>query len=827
MKKNKESATSAAELRRQAEATLSKRKKTILDLSTRQDETLRLVHELQVHQIELEMQNEELMIARSQEEWALQQYTDLYDFAPVGYFSLSNDSTILSANLKGAMLLGEEREQLLKRRLGLFLSKESRIVFNDFLSKIFQSGEKQSCEVEIKQDEQNSIRAHFEGRISENKQECYAIMTDITDRRLAETKLRASEELYRLLTENALDVIWVMDIESHTFRYVSPSVERLRGYRVEEVLKQDIGTTLTPDSLAHLNTFAKERLELFRKGCTDFYTDEFEEIHKDGHTVWTEVISRFMVNPTSGKIEITGVTRDISNRKQTEKELNLLSHALKSISECVSITDMHDRVLFINNAFIQTYGYTEDECLGRNIEFIRSSRNPHARSEEILPSTLGGGWSGELINRKKDGSEFPVYLSTSIIRDEKAEPVALVGVATDITERTFAETKRKSLEAQLQQAQKLESLGTLASGIAHDFNNLLGIIIGYASIIDHLPPDPAFTKKSTDAIVTAGMRGSALVKQLLTFARKTDIFVQSVQLNDIVLEVSKLLGETLPKNIEIHLKLEKPIPSIIADAGQIHQVLLNLCVNARDAMPEGGTISITTYITPVHSIVKKFPKALADEYLVLRVSDNGSGMDEATRSRIFEPFFTTKEFGKGTGLGLSLVFGIVESHKGFIEVESTPHVGTTFHLYFPLPLQFVKIEENKEYISEPIIGGNETILLIEDEELLRGLVNEMLKLKGYNVLIAEDGEDAVRQYQQHQEEIQLVVSDFGLPKLNGFQVFKKIKAINPAVKVIIASGYVEPERKSEMLDAGVQEIIRKPFSVDKLLRCIRSVLDEK
>jgi len=655
-----------------------------------------------------------------------------------------------------------------------------------------------------------------------NNKSHYFITTiyDITERKRWEERLLVSETRYRRLFETAKDGILILDAETGIIVDVNPFLMELLGFSYEEFLGKSIWDVgFFKDIAQNENKF----FELQQKGYVRY--DNLPMESTDGRKIDVEFVSNiYLVNNTK---VIQCNIRDITKRKRAEKELSTLVHALRSISECVSITDMNDIVLFVNEAFLKTYGYQEHELMGKNVNIVRSSNNPSTVMSEILPATLRGGWRGEILNRRKDGSEFPISLSTSVIRDDKGRPLALIGVAVDVTTSRIAEEKRKSLESQLQQAQKLESLGTLASGIAHDFNNILGIIIGHASLLEQLPPDPVIIKKNTGAITKAGMRGAALVKQLLTFARKTDILVESVRLNDIVVEVSNLLGETFPKTITISLELEKQLPSITADATQVHQVILNLCVNARDAMPNGGTISITTFVIQGARIRSRFHKADAKEYVGLRLSDTGIGMDEATRLRMFEPFFTTKGVGKGTGLGLSLVFGIVESHKGFIDVRSEPGNGTTFEVYFPLPLQFIKAAEVEEQFTGIIPGGTETLLLVEDEELLRGMVKEILIAKGYTVLTAKDGKEGIEQYQRHQKEIQLVISDFGLPMLSGFEEFKRMKTISPDVKFILATGFIDSENKSEMLKAGIKEILQKPYSIEKVLRSVRDIIDLK
>jgi CheY-like chemotaxis protein len=371
----------------------------------------------------------------------------------------------------------------------------------------------------------------------------------------------------------------------------------------------------------------------------------------------------------------------------------------------------------------------------------------------------------------------------------------------------------------------MESLGTLASGIAHDFNNILSIIIGHASLLERLPADRSTIQKNAEAITKAGMRGASLVKQMLTFARKTDVTIESVTLNDVVNELVILLHETIPRTITVALHVEKDLPVIEADATQVHQVMLNLCLNARDAMPSGGTLTITTQVESGKTLRRKHPKANAQDYVLLSVADTGMGMDEETQRRIFEPFFTTKERGKGTGLGLSLVFGIMESHNGFVTVQSELGKGTACHCYFPVPHNAPNLTQIEERTIEEITGGSETLLVVEDEEMLRELLKSFLESKGYTVLTAEDGEHGLAAYRQHRNTIALVISDHGLPKYSGDELYRSLKLLKPDVLFILASGYIEPGMKSEIFKSGIKEFIQKPYDENDLLRVVRRVLD--
>jgi two-component system cell cycle sensor histidine kinase/response regulator CckA len=388
-----------------------------------------------------------------------------------------------------------------------------------------------------------------------------------------------------------------------------------------------------------------------------------------------------------------------------------------------------------------------------------------------------------------------------------------------------AEAKRFELEKELIQSQKMESLGTLASGIAHDFNNILAIISGYSELGERrsLTHQPELVK-SFEAISLASRRGALLVSQLLTFARKTETVFRPVDINTLIDEVAMFFGETFPKTISIRTDLRDGPPVIVGDVTQLHQVFMNLCVNARDAMPGGGTIAISTSVLGNDSVKPVFPKASAPEYLAIRVADTGSGMDEKTKRKIFDPFFTTKGPSKGTGLGLALVHSIVENHRGMIDVESEPGKGTSFRLLFP-------VADTREGAPGPIksdrpevAGGTGTVLLIEDEVFIIDMVKSVLTENGYSVLVARDGEEGVAMFARHKGRIAAVLSDFGLPKLRGDEVASRIKAIDPHAKIILISGFFDPGIRSGMEKIGVIRLLQKPFSFGELTDILKSVL---
>ncbi|MBU1423409.1 MAG: response regulator [Bacteroidetes bacterium] len=515
--------------------------------------------------------------------------------------------------------------------------------------------------------------------------------------------------------------------------------------------------------------------------------------------------------------------RDITERNRIEEELAASEKKYKYLVENAVVgvyrSNLRGNILYANKAFADIFEFESPEELMAvdpdkiGVDTLALYKNPSDRYRLIKKLIETGIVPNQEIEMKtKYGKTKAVLLSESLDGD------IISGMLKDITEM-------RTLERQLIQAQKLESLGTLAGGIAHDFNNILSIILGYADLLERAKLDPEKISQSIDAITKATQRGASLVKQFLTFARKTETIFESVHLNDIITEIENIMQETFPKTIVVSTELQKDLPAITADATQIHQALLNLSVNARDAMPKGGTLSISTKTVSGETLSLRHPKAEAREYVGVQVSDTGTGMDEATLQKIFEPFFTTKEIGKGTGLGLALVYGIVENHNGFLDVISELGKGTTFHVYLPVQEQTLEGFELSKVAEQDIPGGTETVLFIEDEEMLREIVKSTLISKGYTVITAQDGEEGVEAFSRHQKEISVVVTDMGLPKFGGEEVFRKIRAINPKAKVILISGFIDPHVKSELYKAGVKLFIQKPYMPYEVLINVRDVID--
>jgi len=546
---------------------------------------------------------------------------------------------------------------------------------------------------------------------------------------------------------------------------------------------------------------------------------QFRIIRPDGseRVLWVEHDK--LVRDKDGRPSLmTGIAQDITERAIAEQQLVLKDRALEAAANGIVITDATGHISWVNQAFTKLTGYSAEDVIGRTPALMKSGRQSEEFYGELWRTILSGhSWMGQLVNRRKDGSLYTEEMTITPVRNSDGAVTHYVAIKQDITERL-------SLQRELSQAQKMEGLGTLAGGIAHDFNNILGIILAHTSLFPIMSSDPVKQDQSIAAITKAVQRGSSLVRQILLFARKTEAAIHPEPVNEIIRELRRMLVETFPKTILIEERLTEELPPVAADRTQIHQVLLNLCVNARDAMEEGGTLTISTKMVEELEVRMRFHEA-SGAYVRVDVCDTGSGIDAEIVSRIFEPFFTTKGPGKGTGLGLSLVYSIVQGHKGFVDVESAPGIGTQFHVYLPVQSASMVQRSEEDGVDAAILGGSERVLLVEDEDLLRAVMANALRQHGYSVLEASDGEEALEVFGESGKDIDLVLSDIGLPKLSGIELFRRLKERSPGLVEILATGYIEPEDRSRLLGEGVKAFIEKPYEISKVLSAVRSILD--
>lgn len=466
-------------------------------------------------------------------------------------------------------------------------------------------------------------------------------------------------------------------------------------------------------------------------------------------------------------------------------------------------------------------GYRIEEFYGNPDLLLFIVHPAQRRALEVCFAGMGD-FSGTLTMQiiRKDGITIWLEQRTTPVYDERGMLTAMGAIARDITDRM-------RLEEELRQAQKLESMGTLAGGVAHDFNNILGIILGYASQLgkENLSPE---ARSHVDIIKQAIDRATGTVRELLTIARKSETRFSAVDINRIISELAGVLGSTLPKTITFALDLDNTLPTVQADPDQLHQALLNICLNARDAMPEGGNLTISTRRMPAPDMIRDNIAAAENEYVRIRITDTGTGIPADVKERIFEPFYTTKDIGKGTGLGLALVQGIVKAHQGCITVDSWPDEGTTFDVFLPSLKSKISGEQTPP-LPESIhhARGNETILFVEDEEMLLDLVSEELEHAGYAVITAKTGSEALEKFTWHSADIDLVLTDVSLPGMNGWNLFQVLRQRNKNVKVLFASGFLEPSMHAEMIMHGAKHFIQKPYRPAEILEKVREMLDEE
>jgi PAS domain S-box-containing protein len=1058
--------TNAALLRARAEEALNKKtSKTGKNLS--EAELLKFVHELEVHQIELEIQNEELMMVKEQAESALFRYTELYDFAPSGYFTLSKEGKIIELNLVGSKMLGKFRSHLIKSSLGFFVSADTRPIFHSFIDRVFTGKKKEQCEVTFSAGEDAPTFVRLAGIVSQNGEYCFLTAADITEQKQSLEALRGSEEHYRTVVQSATDAIIVSNSLGIIHEW-NRGAEKIFGYTEKEIIGRAL-TEILPERYIEQHTRGLSRMAQGGESRVIGKTAELSGLHKNGNEFPIE-LSLSEWGTSAGKY-FTAIVRDISERRRSEAHARESEKKHSAILETAMdgfwLSDMQGRLREVNETYCRMSGYSKEELLsmsvadieaaessddtamhirtvmmkgedrfksrhrrkdgtvfhvevsvqykqiedGRMISFLRDITE-NIRSEEIqresvqiyktladsghtlvwtsgrdklcnyfnrvwleftgrtLEQETGNGWmegvhqddvercmkiysaafdtledfsmeyrlrrhdgeyrwivdngtarynsSGEFIGyighcyditerkraeealriseyqyrhlietmpdgvyksthegrfieinpamvkilgydskeelmaldiktqlyfdegdresvtldeelnersvyrlRKKDGSEVWVEDQGRLVVDDDKNILYHEGVLRDITEQ-------RNSEQALRQAQKLESIGTLAGGIAHDFNNLMNAVLGQSGLALHKLPKESPAVDHIEKAIKASERVADLTKQLLAYSGRGKFFINEIDLNVLLKENIQMLELSIPKTIKLKIEPGFPPPHIMGDVSQVQQVIMNLIINAGEAMGQNpGSIILRTGRIEIQKETKEYSKYTAaalpaGSYAMVQVRDTGSGISPATLSRIFDPFFTTKFTGRG--LGLAAVLGIIKGHKGGLRIESEEGKGTMFEIVFPLVTSSRKTGVSKEKELPAVNGEGKTILVIDDESSVIELLKDVFTEANFNVIGASEPLEGINIYRREFQSIVLVVLDYSMPHMDGKLAFEELRKINNDVKVILCSGYSEEETLSSFGIDRPTGFFQKPFTTEKLVKRVAEIL---
>ena len=639
-----------------------------------------------------------------------------------------------------------------------------------------------------------------------------ALRTEITERKLAEVFLAESEERYRLLFESNPLPVWVMDAEDYRFLAVNAAAVELYGYSRREFLQmnaEDVGSPAdAPDFFSAMKKVEGSDAVMMLPG---------KHRKKSGETIDVEISYHRIVFETRPSLFV--VVLDVTRRNLDEERIRQQASLLDKTKDAILVSDLTYNILYWNKGAELLYGWQAIDVLGKGVfdvlyggddKPLRAAQKALAKKDEFKL---------EASQTTRNNKTAIVVSRWNLVRNEQNQPDYFLIVNTDITEQ-------KKIEEQLLRAQRMESIGTLAGGIAHDLNNVLSPILMATDLL-------AIKATDNDSVRWLSMvrentkRGADLIRQVLSFARGMEGERVSVQLAHIVKDLVEVLQETLSKSITVNFEVEPELALISADPTQMHQVLMNLCVNARDAMPTGGTLTITvknTHLDDNYALMSL--DAEVGNYIVVTVADTGTGMPPEVSKRIFDPFFTTKEIGEGTGLGLSTALSIIKSHGGFFNVYSEIGNGTKFSIYLPASAS-VETNDEKIIASPYPTGDGELILMVDDEENIREITRATLEKFGYRVLTAIDGTDALAAYAEQRDRISVVITDMMMPYMDGAATIRALRRLNPNLKIIAASGLTINEKSADVQALGVNASLAKPYTAEKLLITLANVLHDK
>ncbi len=644
--------------------------------------------------------------------------------------------------------------------------------------------------------------------VEEVVERCWALM----ERRTAEENLRQSEALLRIASRTARLGGWTVDLPVVRINW-SDEVCGIHG----------VPPGTMPDLEQAIGFYALQSQEIISQAflaCAEQgkpFDLELELITADGSPVWVRSIGEAQRDGAGEITRVQGAFQDITERKLSEKRITEQAALIDEAPDAIVVRDLEHRITFWSKGAERLYGWSEDEARGKFLHHLLHV--DHDRSQEAERAVLSiGAWNGEIEKTARDGRVLVLDCRWAMVRDTHGNAQSILSIDTDITER-------KKIEQQFLRAQRMESIGTLAGGIAHDLNNSLGPIILSLDLLGQKLTDPE-SQELLEIISTCANRGAGMVRQVLSFGRGVDGERQEVQIRHLVRDIEKIVNDTFLKHIEVRTSVPNDLWTVMGDATQLHQVLLNLCVNARDAMPSSGnlTISAENLALDEHYAAMN-PEAHPGAYIVLEVEDTGTGIPRSAIEKIFDPFFTTKEIGKGTGLGLSTTLAIVKSHGGYIRVYSEPGTGTTFKIYLPAQTEAASPIAAERVVELPR-GNGELILVVDDESSVRHVTQQTLEAFGYRVILAADGAEAVALYAQRGDEIAVLLTDMMMPIMDGPATIQVLRKLNAQLPIIAASGLPANDYIAKFASLGVQHFVPKPYTAETLLKVLRQTLEK-
>jgi len=643
-----------------------------------------------------------------------------------------------------------------------------------------------------------------------NPRSIFALSTDITDRKKNEDELRKASYYARSLIEASLDPLVTISRDGK-ITDVNEATEQVTGYSRDELIGSDFSDYFSEPEKA-------------REGYKNVFTNGFVKdyplaIHHKSGNITDVLYNATVYNDEAGEIQgVFAAARDVTARNESDEKVRQQAELLDNAREAITLRDLDNRIIYWNKGSERVYGWKAEEVMGKiahEVFFKEPSPQP---LEALKIVKEKGEWNGEMQHVNKNGDEIIVDTRWTLMYDREGNPESILVINSDITEK-------KKLESQLYRAQRIESIGTLAGGMAHDLNNILTPILLSVEIIKEKLPGIE-NRDLIEMLEKNIKRGADLVQKVLSFARGVEGERRPIQLTRIINDLTKTIGETFPRSINISKKINPDLWQISGDATQCHQVLMNLCVNARDAMPRGGTLTISAENFIVdESFARMSIGSTVGPHVVISVIDTGIGMPSEVIDRIFEPFFTTKKLGEGTGLGLSTALAIVKSHGGFIHVYSEVDKGSVFKVYFPAISTAGSIEVEGQ-ANEMLQGNGELILIVDDEEMIRKMVSIMLEENGYRSIVASDGSEAVTLFARHKNEVNLAIVDLMMPVMDGKACIKALRKLDSNIKIIAASGLAQQNKRVDVINS-INAFLMKPFSTQMLLSTIQSTLSTK